>query len=56
MSAFSQGLSQGQGHTDVSVYHFRPRSDVSKALCCGVMSKLADFVVKLPAFDALLVV
>lgn len=56
VSDFSQSLSQGQGHTYVSyVYHFRPRSDVSKPLHCGMMGKLAGHVVKLPAFDSLLV-
>lgn len=43
-----------RGPAGVPLYYFRPRTDVSKAVCCSVMSKLSGFVVKLPALDSLL--
>lgn len=38
----------------VPLYPFRARTDLSKAVCCSVMSKLASCVVKLHALDCLL--
>lgn len=56
MSAFFSRSPSKSGPADVSMYNFRPRTNVPKTPCYSVMSMLAGFLVKLPGLHSLLVV
>lgn len=38
-------------HAGVPMYNFKARIDISKAVCCTLISKLAGIVGQLPALD-----